>query len=90
MGYYWNAIDERWDAIDHGRQLTAKQRRRIQRRKQLIADLITEVKVGRDAVTRLYANLLLRALVLTDEELMRSHGKEVAELSPKEKVRKAA
>jgi hypothetical protein len=34
----------------------------------------------------LYARMLARPLVATDEELMRAHGEEVAKLSPEERV----
>lgn len=78
MGYYWNALDERWHPIDHHRQLTRQQRHQINRRSRLIAALIKEIESGDNSVISLYAGLLARCLVSADQELMREYGEQVA------------
>lgn len=81
MGYFYNHLEERWDPIDHERKLTRGQKRRIQRRGELIADLITEIERGKGSVTKLYAGLLARTLASTDEILLREYGQRLAEMT---------
>jgi hypothetical protein len=81
MGDYYDWIEGRWEPIDHARTLTPRTRRQITRRKTLIDHLVIEIEEGGDAVTRLYAQLLARTLVKTDEVLMRECGRRIAAMS---------
>lgn len=81
MGYFYDWLENRWVPIDHGRRLTPAQRRQIERHRQLVTDLITEVQKSRGEI-RLYASLLVRALVSSEELLMGEFGRQVAQLSP--------
>ena len=85
MGYYWNAVTDRWDPIDHGRQLTPGQVRQIERRKALIGELINEIETCNDSAIILYAGLLARTLTCTDELLVREHAQRLADLMPDKK-----
>lgn len=90
MGYYYDHIEEKWQPIDHDRVLTAKQKRRLSRRRLLIEDLITEIERGCNSLTHLYASLLLRTLVKTDELLMREYGETVSKVATEDKARSRA
>jgi hypothetical protein len=83
MGYFYNHLESRWDPIDHGRKLSPAQAQEIERRKLLIADLITEIESsGSDSAIKLYAGLLARALTATDELLLRAYSEQLAKLHP--------
>jgi hypothetical protein len=83
MGYFYNHLESRWDPIDHGRQVSPAQAQEIERRKGLIADLITEIESsGSDSAIKLYAGLLARTLTATDELLLRAYGERLAKLHP--------
>jgi hypothetical protein len=81
MRYHWDYIEKDWKPNQHPDQLTRKRHRRIIRRSQLIEDLMREIDLGSNSITSLYANMLARALVQTDEKIMSEYGKRVAELS---------
>ena len=81
MGYYYDWLEQKWAPIDHGRTLNRREQRRIDRRRALIDDLILEFKCGRDGQIALFAGLLLRALVRSDEQLMRDRGEAIANVS---------
>jgi hypothetical protein len=80
MGYFYNYLEKRWDPINHDRQLNRQQRQQIERKKTLIAGLITEIEASNDSVVKLYVSLAARTLAATDELLLRAHGKRLAEL----------
>jgi hypothetical protein len=80
MGYYYDWVDSRWLPIDHQRRVTLKQQRRIDRRRDLLQRLLLEIARGNNSVTRLYAQLLARALLQTDEMIMREDGQRVVGL----------
>ena len=86
MGYYYDHVDRKWEPIDHDRRLTGKQKQRLSRRKHLIVDLLTEINTGQNSVTALYAGLLARALVKTDELLMREYGETVIKVASENKA----
>lgn len=86
MGYYYDHVDRKWEPIDHDRRLTGKQKQRLSRRKHLIVDLLTEINKGQNSVTALYAGLLARALVKTDELLMREYGETVIKVASENKA----
>ncbi len=77
MGFYYDWCDEKWKPIDHDRALTAAQRRQLSARGRLIEILIEEISGG-DSITALYAGLLARTLVATDEVLMRKYGERIS------------
>lgn len=77
MGYYFDYIDKRW-LPKRQRSITAQQRRDLIRRKGLVAEVVEEIECGDDRVARLYAVMLARALVKTDESLMTEFGKRLA------------
>jgi hypothetical protein len=52
----------------------------------LIAQLLAEITEGRNSDATLYAALLARALVTTDEELMREYGQQIADATAGEKA----
>ena len=56
------------------------QRRQLNRRRALLADLLVEM-VEADSVIQLYAGLLARTLVCTDQDLMREFGEQVVKMS---------
>ena len=78
MGYYWDAVEEKWPPIDHDRVLSQSERLTIERRGELIEQLLMEMHRPASGPTRLYASLLARALVGSDEELARRYSGEVA------------
>jgi hypothetical protein len=86
--FLWNPLENRWRPIDHDRKLTAEQREKIDRRKALIAELVTEIEVGGDSVLAMYSGLLARALCSSDEELVRGCGDRVAALSAQDKIKR--
>lgn len=86
MGFYFDWIEQKWRPINHNRKINPYQKRCIFRRRELIEDLLREIASGGNMMTGLYANLLLRTLVKTDESLMRQYGERVAKLSPEEKI----
>ena len=81
MGYFRNWLEGRWDPIDHDRKLTREQVQEIERRKALICELIKEIEVSGDSVTKLYAGLLARTLTATDELLLRAHSEQLAKMT---------
>ena len=83
MGYFYDWVDRKWEPIDHDRKPTVYQKRLLAERGRLIDNLIEEIERN-DGVTGLYATLLARALVKTDEFLMRAHGERIAHLSPEQ------
>jgi hypothetical protein len=84
MGYYYDWIDRKWEAIDHDRKLTVYKKKLIAERGKLIENLIDEIE-RMDGVTGLYAQLLARALVKKDQLLMREYGERIANFSPEQK-----
>jgi hypothetical protein len=84
MGYYYDWIDGKWAELDHTRKLTNKQRQIIDRRRELVGELVKEIAEGGESVIGLYARLLAGALVQSDEILMREMGKQIAGLSKDE------
>ena len=81
MGYYFDWVNQKYHPIEHDREITPALQRKLVRRAQLVTALVTEIEKGGDQITRMYANLLARTLVCTDELLMREHGERVAKLS---------
>jgi hypothetical protein len=101
MGYYWDRVDHRW--VPRPRwELSQADRHRIFRRRQLLLELIAEIKerprepptklVGDDAecfalarrnerAVKLYARLLSRSLIATDELLMKELGRQIVDLT---------
>jgi hypothetical protein len=90
MRYFWDYIENIWQPTERSKELTRKRHRRIARRSQLIEDLFREIDLGRNSITSLYANMLARALVQTDEKIMKEYGKRVAELSTDDSKRERA
>ena len=86
MGFYYNWLEERWLPIDHDRKLTTAARHRIEQCSVLIERLLTEMEDGRDGTARLYAGLLVRHLVASDEALMRKYGKQTAVVTAPERA----
>jgi hypothetical protein len=80
MGYHYNWLERRWDPVDHDRKITPEQKEQIQRRQHLLDDVIREIEQNNDSVIKLYGGLFARALTATDELLLRSHSKRLAEL----------
>jgi hypothetical protein len=80
MGYFYDWVDQRWQPLDHHRRLTGVQRRQINRRRNVLADLLVEMIEG-DSTTQLYAGLLARTLICADQDLMREFGERVVKLS---------
>jgi hypothetical protein len=81
MGFYYDWLERKWQPSDRARELTLPQRQQIARRRALLDQVCTEIERGGNSDTGLYARLLARALVRTDELLMREHGKQVAVLT---------
>ena len=81
MGFYYDRIDEKWVPLDHDRKLTSRQRRELARHKALLICLLAELKTGNNSnsVITLYARMLARALVQSDQELMQALGQRVAQ-----------
>ena len=74
MGYYYDWINKRWQE----RIPTARPRpARSVSRQTLLSGLIEEMHNG-DSESKLYAGLLARVVVVGDEELMKTFGKQVA------------
>ena len=80
MGYYYDWVDRKWVPKSHAKPTPRRLRLRL-RRRSLLQNLITEIEHGNDSVTRLYASMLTRSLLQSDEELMREFGRQVADLS---------
>jgi len=72
MGYYYDWINQRWQ--ERG-QSTRPSRKVL--RPTLLTGLLEEMQKG-DSQSKLYAGLLARVLVVGDEELMKSFGKQIA------------
>ncbi len=81
MGYYWNPLEKRWRPIDHDRKLSRADHARIEHRGELIEQLVVELERECDSMLRLYTELLVRALVSSDEILTRRYGERVAALT---------
>jgi transposase len=90
MGFFYDWIEQRWSPIDHDRRLTPEARRRLERRTNLIEQLIAELEDSRDGVAVLYAGLLARRLASSDEILIRQFSKTLARLATHEQTRKTA
>ena len=84
MGYYWNPLEKRWRPIDHERKLSRADHARIARHGELIEQLVVELERGCDSIIRLYLQLLVGALVSSDEILTRRYGEQVAALTMRE------
>lgn len=80
MGYYYDWIEEQWVERPRDRVVTWGQRQRQQRRRKLLTYLIAEMTESRDGVATLYAALLARTLVASDEELMGAFGEQIARI----------
>jgi hypothetical protein len=78
MGYYYDWLERKWLPRQH-RQLSLRERSEQSRRGALLHGLLVEISGG-DSVSSLYAGLLARRLIGDDEELMRTFGKQLAEL----------
>ena len=76
MGYYYDWIAEQWR---EGRctELRRAERARNAQRRTLLLGLLNEIGAGGDSVATLYANLLARQLITSDETLMREFGRDV-------------
>jgi hypothetical protein len=76
MAYVWNPLTERWKELDRDcREATPAQRRRTARRRELIQALLAELEAApADGVAVLYAGLLARYLVESDDLLLRELG----------------
>jgi hypothetical protein len=84
MGYYYDWINEKWVERERGcRPTIGPSVRRRKRRRTLIAELLTEIAESHDGDATLYATMLARALVTTDEELMKEFGEQVAAIGNK-------
>jgi hypothetical protein len=81
MGFYYDYVDRKYQEIDHHRELTPQQKRSISRRRSLLDELFAEIEHGGDSNAGLYARMLARALVKTDEILMRDLGEQVGVLT---------
>jgi hypothetical protein len=90
MGYYYDRITERWVPRDHDRKITPGVRRVLDRRANLIEDLITEINAPANSDAILYASLLARSLVASDEILMKEFGEEIVRLTDPGADKKAA
>jgi hypothetical protein len=89
MGYYYDWVNRQWVSRNHA-EPTPVQRQQRARRRTLLDDLITDIEHGRNGEAYLYAGLLARTLVTTDEELMREFGKQVVRITgePGHRVKK--
>jgi hypothetical protein len=85
MRYYWDHVAEKWQETTQSRSYTRERGMQLKRRSNLIADLIAEIEQGQDSVCKLYAQLLARSLVQSDELLMRDCGEQVAKLAATDK-----
>lgn len=85
MGYYYDWIERKWLTGEQVKP-TAHQRRLRLRRRTLLQELLTEIEQGGD--TGLYAGLLARTLVQTDEELMRQLGRQIADITAQDESAK--
>jgi hypothetical protein len=87
MGYYYDWINAKWIERERGlRPTIGPSVRRRRRRRTLIGELLTEIAEGHDSDATLYATLLARALVTTDEELMKEYGEHIAHVSAGEEA----
>jgi hypothetical protein len=77
--YYYDWVQERW-VEPTSTESTPAQKRQCARRRDLIEGLLDEIAAG-DGITTLYAGLLARQLITTDEVLMRAYGREVVNQS---------
>lgn len=100
MGYFWDQLDRKWIPRPRWEQRLSE-RRRINRRRELLRHLIVEIGDGpprppaqfiddaeyftmierNDRAAKLYASLLARTLIGTDEVLMKEWGKQIVELT---------
>jgi hypothetical protein len=84
MGYYYDWINGKWIERERRDKPTmGPSVRRRKRRRTLIVELLTEIAEGNNSDAILYATMLARALVTTDEELMREYGKQVVAIGDK-------
>jgi hypothetical protein len=76
MGYFYDWVNEKWEDKAghecHPRRKAAHQ--------TLLPQLMKKIEQG-SSETRLYAGLLVRAIVVQDFSLMREYGKQVARLT---------
>jgi hypothetical protein len=101
MGYFWDQLERKW--IPRPRwEKRPSEWRRVDRRKQLLRDLILEIEDSpvlppdhfegddaeyfdmtqkNDRAAKLYATLLARSLIGTDEWLMKAYGEQIAKLT---------
>lgn len=75
-GYYYDWVAEQWRE-GQSTELTRIQRRRNALRRTLLVNLLTEIRAGHDSIATLYAGLLARQLITSDETLMREFGRDV-------------
>jgi hypothetical protein len=109
VGYFWDRIERKWAPRPRWKKRSSE-KRRVDRRKELLHDLISEIEDGpllppdqfegddaeyfdrtqpNDRAAKLYAALLARTLIGTDESLMRAYGEQIAKLTgSSEKVAK--
>jgi hypothetical protein len=76
--FYYDWLAQTWTPRPSTKR-TAAQKSRCKLRHNLLSNLLVEIEHGGNGVARLYALLLARTLVATDEILMREFGKHVAE-----------
>ena len=57
-----------------------------QRRDKLIADLVTELEIGGDGISALYAGLLARALMARDATLAQKYERQLVDLLPEDRA----
>lgn len=81
MGYYWDPLVDRWKEIDHDRVLTRGARARLERRGELLEQLLAEIEHDGTGVIGLYAGLLAWELIELDEVLVRGYAKRLKALS---------
>ena len=95
MGYYWDYVERKYFPIDHDRMLSQPECWVLEGRGELIDNLLQEVGDPANAITCLYATLLVRALASSDEVLARDFSERVAKATAapelvKSKTRRAA
>jgi hypothetical protein len=76
MAYYWDPLAERWKPVDRKRKLIPTDHARLDRHATLIEALMTEMKEGVSGLIGVYAPLLTRALIESDELLIQGYAEQ--------------
>ena len=84
MGFYYDWLNMKWVEKP---AVQSKPPFRIIPRQTLIEALIEEIEKG-DSETKLFAGLLARKLIVGNPFLMKEFGKQVADISGKERLRR--